>query len=125
MGHRISIDDFGTGYSSLSYLKRFPLSTIKIDRSFIASIPKDQNDIEISQAIISLSHALGYDVTAEGVETEEQARFLVERGCDCAQGYYFSRPVAVEEFLDAVEELNRRLDGEFATIATPPAMSGL
>ncbi len=125
MGHRISIDDFGTGYSSLSYLKRFPLSTIKIDRSFIASIPRDQNDIEISQAIISLSHALGYDVTAEGVETEEQARFLVERGCDCAQGYYFSRTVTVEEFLDTVDELNRRLDTEISRIAKAPAFAEL
>ena len=69
MGHTICVDDFGTGYPSLSYMKRLPLNVIKIDRSFIQSIPFDQNDVEISQAIISLSHALGYSVVAEGVDS--------------------------------------------------------
>lgn len=113
-GHKISIDDFGTGYSSLSYMKRLPINTIKIDRSFISEIPFDENDVEISQAIISLSHSLGYTVVAEGVETASQMQFLIERNCEYAQGYYFSRPVPAEEFIDAIEEINERLKSHHA-----------
>ncbi|MGI9260442.1 MAG: EAL domain-containing protein, partial [Woeseiaceae bacterium] len=109
LGHSICVDDFGTGYSSLSYMKRLPLNIIKIDRSFIQSIPFDQNDIEISQAIISLSHSLGYKVVAEGVETPEQLEFLIERSCDYAQGYYFSKPVPIDGYQDRVIEVNEKL----------------
>ena len=109
LGHTICVDDFGTGYSSLSYMKRLPLNIIKIDRSFIQNVPHDQNDVEISQAIISLSHSLGYSVVAEGVETAEQLEFLLQRSCNYAQGYYFSKPVTVEEFPQQVIEINEKL----------------
>ncbi len=111
MGHTICVDDFGTGYSSLSYMKRLPLNVIKIDRSFIQSIPFDQNDVEISTAIISLSHALGYEVVAEGVETQEQLDFLLKNNCNYAQGYFFSPPIAIEHFPAVVDEINGRRKG--------------
>lgn len=111
-GHTISVDDFGVGYSSMSYMKRLPLDIIKIDRSFISDIPEDKNDIQISKAIIALSHNLGYKATAEGVEKHEQFLFLTETGCNYAQGYYFSRPVAKDQFISCVEALNKRLETE-------------
>ncbi|MBT8078145.1 MAG: EAL domain-containing protein [Gammaproteobacteria bacterium] len=109
LGHTISVDDFGTGYSSLSYMKRLPLNIIKIDRSFIQNIPHDQNDVEISQAIISLSHSLGYRVVAEGVETADQLEFLLQRACNFAQGYYFSKPVSELELPETVARVNAML----------------
>ncbi|MEM7277018.1 MAG: EAL domain-containing protein [Pseudomonadota bacterium] len=112
LGHNICVDDFGTGYSSLSYMKRLPLNVIKIDRSFIQNVPHDQNDIAISKAIINLSHALGYKVVAEGVETQEQLDFLTDEGCDFAQGYYLSRPVPASEFKRAVDQINGELNIE-------------
>ncbi|WP_246703654.1 putative bifunctional diguanylate cyclase/phosphodiesterase [Rhizobium sp. P28RR-XV] len=98
LGVKFAIDDFGTGYSSLSALKRFPLSRLKIDRSFITDIPRDTDDMAITSAIISLAQKRGLEVIAEGVETEEQARFLVDRGCNEIQGYFYSRPVDEERF---------------------------
>jgi diguanylate cyclase (GGDEF)-like protein/PAS domain S-box-containing protein len=97
MGIRIAIDDFGTGYSSLAYLKRFPINTVKIDRSFVADVPRDATNTAITQAIIAMTHSLGLKVTAEGVETAEQVSFLREQGCEEMQGYYFSRPLPVVE----------------------------
>ena len=94
----VSIDDFGTGYSSLNYLKRLPVDILKIDRSFIDEIPDDNDDIAITKAIISLSHHRNLRVIAEGVETRAQADFLRANGCDEVQGYYFSKPLPVEEF---------------------------
>jgi len=98
IGVHIAIDDFGTGYSSLAYLKRFPVSTLKIDRSFVKDVPVDADDVAITLAIIGLAHNLRIRVTAEGVETEAQRAFLRHHDCDEIQGYLIGRPLPVEEF---------------------------
>jgi EAL domain-containing protein (putative c-di-GMP-specific phosphodiesterase class I) len=108
-GVRLSVDDFGTGYSSLAYLKQFPLDTLKIDRAFIKSIPHDPNDVAIALAIVNLAHNLNLDVVAEGVETDAQARFLIEQGCDILQGFCFSRPVDADAFTTLLEKGEPRL----------------
>ncbi len=104
MGIHISIDDFGTGYSSPSYLKRFPIDSVKIDRSFIQDLPGDRDDAAITKAIIAMAHSLSLKVIAEGVDTEEQLRFLREHGCDEMQGCCFSRPVPEDEFLRLLQD---------------------
>jgi diguanylate cyclase (GGDEF)-like protein len=98
LGVSLAIDDFGTGYSSLSYLKNFPVTALKIDRSFIAGITSDPDDSAITTAIIALASAMELDVVAEGVETEAQAGFLQEKGCHKIQGYLVGRPMSREEF---------------------------
>ncbi|HEX8885558.1 MAG TPA: EAL domain-containing protein [Noviherbaspirillum sp.] len=101
LGIRFSIDDFGTGYSSLSYLKRLPLYELKIDQSFVEGLPIDADDVAIVQSILSIAKHLQLRVVAEGVETKEQADFLINAGCECLQGYLFGRPIAVARFLDS------------------------
>ena len=97
-GIHFSIDDFGTGYSSLSQMKRFPIDTLKIDRSFVADSMTNRDDQEIIKAILSMAQNLHIKTVAEGVETEEQKEFLSREGCHMMQGYYFARPLSVEAF---------------------------
>jgi EAL domain-containing protein (putative c-di-GMP-specific phosphodiesterase class I) len=97
LGLEITIDDFGTGYSSLAYLKRFAITGVKIDRSFVHDLPASRSATAIVRAILATAHALGLRVVAEGVEQPEQAGFLSAAGCDEAQGYWFGRPMGAEE----------------------------
>ncbi|KYJ87503.1 EAL domain-containing protein [Sulfurovum riftiae] len=108
IGCKISIDDFGTGYSSMSYIKSLALDTIKIDKSFIADLPHDSHDAEVSKAIIALSKSLGYQVVAEGIETAEQEAFLKTHGCDIGQGFYFAKPMPSEDFIAFVKEKEKK-----------------
>ncbi|MFO7749762.1 MAG: EAL domain-containing protein [Desulfobacteraceae bacterium] len=102
MGSEISIDDFGTGYSSLGYLKKFPFDELKIDKSFLDDFPGSNEDLSIVKSILSLASNLNLKVTAEGVETKQQADMLKRLKCDEIQGFYFSRPVREEAFLSLV-----------------------
>jgi len=103
MGFNIALDDFGTGYSSLSHLKYLPISKLKIDQSFIRDIPSDRDDVGISRAVIALAYGLDLEVIAEGVETKEQADFLLKEGCPLAQGYFYSKPVPADEITKILE----------------------
>jgi len=105
-GFSIAIDDFGTGYSSLAYLKKFPISTLKIDQSFVRGVHKDPDDRAIIQAVITLAHSLSLKVVAEGIEEKEQLSVLKEQGCDIIQGYYFSQPLCGEEFIEWAKQHN-------------------
>lgn len=98
LGIHFSIDDFGTGYSSLNYLKRLPINQLKIDRSFVRDIDTDQNDAVIAQTIIGMANTLGFNVIAEGVETESQRACLEKQGCLTYQGYLFSHPIPLSDF---------------------------
>ena len=102
LGVRLSIDDFGTGYSSLTYLHRFPIDTLKIDRSFVSVLDKD--NLEIVRTILNLAENLGMDVVAEGVETQEQMSLLRNLSCQSGQGYFFSKPMTVAEAEKVIEE---------------------
>ena len=132
-GIKISLDDFGAGYSSLSYLKQFPLSKVKIDRSFIANVLENDDDVAIVSAINSMSHHLGLTVVAEGVETEAQLRFLEDLDCDQVQGYLFSRPIPRERVCDFLEQPNfhceqikeRRLQATILGEGAEPGMPGV
>jgi diguanylate cyclase (GGDEF)-like protein/PAS domain S-box-containing protein len=99
LGVRLALDDFGTGYSSLSHLRRYPIDTLKIDRSFVQDLPTDANDVALTIAIIALGRSLNLELIAEGVESELQREFLLARDCQLMQGYLFSRPVPAAEFI--------------------------
>ncbi|HDH08369.1 MAG TPA: EAL domain-containing protein, partial [Gammaproteobacteria bacterium] len=95
-------DDFGTGFSSLSYLRRFAVDILKIDQAFIQRVPADEADSNLIRGIINMSRELGIAVIAEGVEKKTQYDFLLESGCDMAQGFYFSRPVKPEDIYNNI-----------------------
>ncbi|HIE65284.1 MAG TPA: EAL domain-containing protein [Nitrospiria bacterium] len=97
MGIEITIDDFGTGYSSLSYLKRFPISCLKIDQSFVQSVTVDANDAAIAKTVVRMAQSLNLRALAEGVETAEQLAFFRSIHCDEVQGYFISRPISVDK----------------------------
>jgi len=104
LGVNISMDDFGTGYSSLSYLKRLPVDVLKIDRMFVSGVTVNEDDDLLIKAIIAMAKGLGLSLVAEGVETDAQLAFLRQHGCDYIQGYYFSKPLPVEDFISYLEK---------------------
>ena len=106
LGITVSIDDFGTGYSSLSYLVQFPCDVIKIDKSFIDKVPENHDYCMIVESIVILACKLGKKVVAEGVETEEQYRYIESIGCNQIQGYYFSKPLPVDLFAKKMLDMN-------------------
>ncbi|MET0931201.1 MAG: EAL domain-containing protein [Aeromicrobium sp.] len=108
LGAAVVVDDFGTGFSSLSYLTRFPIDTIKVDRSFVAGVVHGAADAAIVDTIIVMAHTLGMTVVGEGVETQDQERYLRARGCDVAQGYLYSKAVPVDELAAAIRGPSRR-----------------
>ncbi|MDF9776431.1 sensor domain-containing phosphodiesterase [Pseudomonas baetica] len=107
LGLTLAMDDFGTGYSSLSYLKKFPIDIIKIDRSFIHEIPDNQDDMEITSAVIAMAHNLKLKVVAEGIETADQLSFLRRHRCDVGQGYLFDRPIPGNELIEKLKRYPR------------------
>jgi diguanylate cyclase (GGDEF)-like protein len=119
LGVSLAIDDFGTGYSSLAYLKRLPINTLKIDRSFIQDLAASEEDRQVIQAILAMAHALGLQVVAEGVESDEQLAFLREQGCDFIQGFLFCRPLPMaqlESFLEQRAQLPLPLHGQIRLV---------
>jgi EAL domain-containing protein (putative c-di-GMP-specific phosphodiesterase class I) len=106
MGVRLAIDDFGTGYSSLAQIKHFPIDTLKVDRSFIRNLPQDSENRSITEAIIAMGKTLSLTVVAEGVETQDQWDFLRDHICDEMQGFYFSKPIAPDQFADLLRKNN-------------------
>ena len=108
LGLTLAMDDFGTGYSSLSYLKKFPIDVIKIDRSFIKDIPENEDDMEITSAVIAMAHNLKLKVVAEGVETPAQLAFLRRHNCDIGQGYLFDRPIPGRDLVESLKRYPRR-----------------
>jgi EAL domain-containing protein (putative c-di-GMP-specific phosphodiesterase class I) len=112
LGVNLSVDDFGTGYSSLSYLKRFPVDVLKIDRSFISELPEDVDDASLVKTIVAMADSLKLSLIAEGVETKDQADFLLKNGCRNLQGYYYARPMDAK---DMSAWLQRDLQGTGTT----------
>jgi len=108
IGIEIAIDDFGTGYSSLAYLKKLPLDKLKIDQSFVRDIPYEEDDVAITKAIIALGRSLNLKLIAEGVETEEQRDFLVANGCSNIQGYFYARPMPIDEITELLKKSSNK-----------------
>jgi EAL domain-containing protein (putative c-di-GMP-specific phosphodiesterase class I) len=125
MGIKVAIDDFGTGYSSLNYLKRFPIDTLKIDKSFVADVCKDPHDTAIVRAIINLGHALDVTVIAEGVETKEQLQYLSALECDVVQGFLFSKALSVKAFEELLVEQRRVSSGTVSATVPLPSVESL
>jgi diguanylate cyclase len=124
LGVRLTIDDFGTGYSSLAYLKQLPVTSIKIDKSFVLGMAEDPGDAVIVESTVHLGHNLGLEVVAEGVETDEVWNRLAELGCDTAQGFYLSKPVPFTEltrWLSAYDSLIPSPNGGDALTEPAPA----
>ncbi|MFC0135364.1 GGDEF domain-containing protein [Massilia eurypsychrophila] len=117
MGLALALDDFGTGYSSLAYLKKFPISTLKIDRSFVIGLPDEENDCAIARAIVTMAQQLRQEIVAEGVETPEQMAFLRDLGCDQLQGYLFSPAVTAVEFARMLRDGERLMVGRATATA--------
>jgi EAL domain-containing protein (putative c-di-GMP-specific phosphodiesterase class I) len=109
LGVQLAIDDFGTGYSSLSRLRYMPVDVLKIDRTFIREVDRDDQSASMVSAIIALANNLGMITLAEGIETEEEWRFLADRGCPFGQGYFFSRPVPPDQITSMVRRRGLRL----------------
>ena len=107
LGVGVAVDDFGTGYSSLSYLNRLPITTLKIDRSFVRDLCADTEDRALIRSIIALGHGLDMTVVAEGVETAEHVALLREMGCDLLQGYFFARPLPIAQLRAMLESSAR------------------
>jgi EAL domain-containing protein (putative c-di-GMP-specific phosphodiesterase class I) len=107
LGFEFSIDDFGTGYSSLNYIMHLPIDEIKIDRTFIQGIGNEDKSLAIVNAILGMSKGLGLRVVAEGVEEEQQIKYLKSYQCSVYQGYYYSKPLSVEQWITFIEEVNR------------------
>ena len=105
LGVKVAIDDFGTGFSSLSYLRQLPITKVKIDRSFINQIDTNRDNAAIVQGVITMAHHLGLQVVAEGVENQALQSDLIQRSCELLQGFYFSRPVPLAEFIRLPQRL--------------------
>ena len=119
LGIRLSVDDFGTGYSSLSNLKRFPVDTIKVDRSFVRDLPADEADKAIADAIIAMGRSLGMTIVAEGVETEAQASFLREHGCDEIQGFFYSKAIPASAIVELLKSRPSAVLSSCDVVPTP------
>ena len=110
LGVHLAIDDFGTGYSALSYLRRYPFSTLKIDKTFVQSLEDDPEEEVLVTTIIAMGHNLGLEIVAEGVETTGQLDFLLSQKCDLLQGFHFSRPVPADSFYELVTEGSEHIE---------------
>lgn len=125
MGIKVAIDDFGTGYSSLNYLKRFPIDTLKIDKTFVSDVCKDPHDTAIVRAIINLGHALDLTVVAEGVETKEQLQYLSALECDVVQGFLFSKALSASAFEELLVEQRKVTSGDVSPTVPLSAIESL
>ncbi|MBC7858732.1 MAG: EAL domain-containing protein [Burkholderiaceae bacterium] len=124
MGIQLSLDDFGTGYSSLAYLQRFPVHAIKIDQSFVREIGRDRNATALVTAIIAMANSLEMKVLAEGVETEQQAAFLMAHHCLSGQGFYYSEALAADAFIalfDKIAGARANVGGNLTELSAPGA----